>query len=131
ELALAREGVFAPVLEGLVPVANQVLVDAQRAGGLSEGIALLGHKLDGLVLELRGVSTSFSYHEWTSKGEYTLLTECPLFVGRSNRISFLLRQLPCWEQIRMLYASRSRRKARCPFFRSSSVHGSLLDANEV
>jgi hypothetical protein len=75
---------FAVVVEGLLPVADEIVVDAQRACGLGDGITLLGDELDGLGLELRGVNTSRSSHCWTSQGDYTLLTGCPPFVGKSK-----------------------------------------------
>ena len=46
---------------------------AEGAGGLGEGVALLGDEFDGLDLKLRGVDTSRSCQEWTSLSRvYTL-----------------------------------------------------------
>jgi hypothetical protein len=50
---LAGEGVFALVLEGLLPVADEVVAEAEGACGLGDGVALLGDEFDGLRLELR------------------------------------------------------------------------------
>jgi hypothetical protein len=44
--------------EGVFPGADEVLVEAEGARGLGDGVALLGDELDGLGLELGGVGTS-------------------------------------------------------------------------
>ena len=62
EVAVAGEGLFALVVEGLLPVAEEVLAEAKGAGGLGNGVALLGDELDGLDLELGGVGASRSCH---------------------------------------------------------------------
>jgi hypothetical protein len=62
KVALAGEGVFALVVEGLLPVTDEVFADAEGACGLGDGVALLGDELDGLGLELGGVGTSPSRH---------------------------------------------------------------------
>ena len=46
--------------EGLLPVADEVLAEAEGACGLGDGVALLGDELDGLGLELGGVGASRS-----------------------------------------------------------------------
>jgi len=62
EFALPREGIGALAFEGVFPGADEVSVEAEGAGGLGEGVALLGHELDGLGLEFRSVDASFSCH---------------------------------------------------------------------
>ena len=84
ELAVAGKGVLALSFEGVLPVADKVLAQAEGACGLGDGVALLGDEFDGLGLELRGVGTSCSCHCWTSQGDCTPLTECPPFVGKST-----------------------------------------------
>src|SRR5262249_37435734 len=84
ELAVAGEGRFTLVEKGLLPVTQEVRGDAEGAGSLGDGIALLSDELDGLGLELGGVSASRSRHCWTSQGEFTLLPGCPQFVGKST-----------------------------------------------
>src|SRR5260370_27187248 len=84
ELPLSGEGLFALVLEDLFPGAQQCLVDAEAAGGLRDGVALLDDKLDSLDLELGGVGASRSRHVRPPKSEFTLLTWGPLFMGRSR-----------------------------------------------
>jgi hypothetical protein len=59
---LAGEGVRVLGFEGLLPVAEEVVVEAEGAGGLGDGAALLGDELDGLGLELGGVGASCSCH---------------------------------------------------------------------
>src|SRR5262245_43957135 len=81
---MAGEGVFALGFEGLLPVAEEVVLDAAGACGLGDGVALLGNELNGLGLELGGVGASRSRHCWTSQGDYTPLTGCPPFVGKSR-----------------------------------------------
>jgi hypothetical protein len=49
--------------ERLLPVADEVVVEAEGARGLGDGVALLGDELDGLRLELRGVGVSHSGHD--------------------------------------------------------------------
>jgi len=44
--------VFALGFEGVLPVADEVLAEAEGASGLGDGGALLGDELDGLGLEL-------------------------------------------------------------------------------
>ena len=61
-VALTGEGVDALIVEGLLPVADEVLADAEGASSLGDGVALLGDELDGLDLELRGVGASRSWH---------------------------------------------------------------------
>src|SRR5262249_11767945 len=82
--AASGEGVFVLSFEGLLPVADEVWVEAEGACGLGDGVALLGDELDGLGLELGGVGASRAWHCWTSQREYTPLTECPRFVGKSK-----------------------------------------------
>src|SRR5581483_7783809 len=84
EPALAGERLAALGRQGLPPVADQVLADAEGPRGLGDGVALLGDEPDGFGLELRGVGASRSRHRWTSQGEFTPLTGCPLFVGKST-----------------------------------------------
>src|SRR2546423_8402437 len=84
ELAVAGEGVFALGFEGVLPVADEVLAEAEGAGGLGDGVALLGDELNGLRLELGGVGASRSRHCRTSQGDCTPLTGCPPFVGKSR-----------------------------------------------
>src|SRR6516164_4497383 len=83
-LYVSWKGVLAFVLKGLLPVADEVVVEAERACGLGDGIALLGNEFDRLGLELRSVDTLRSCHCWTSQGDYTPLTGCPPFVGKSS-----------------------------------------------
>ena len=93
---MSGEGLVALVLECLLPGAEEGLVDAEGAGGLGDGVALLGDELDRLGLELGGVGASRSRHDGPPKSEFTLLTGCPPFVGRSkpqdtmsrNRLAF-------------------------------------------
>src|SRR5438874_797861 len=84
ELALAGESIGTLGLEGLLPGAEDGHVDAEGAGGLGDGVALLGDELDGLGHELGGVGASRSCHAGPPKSEFTLLTGCPPFVGRST-----------------------------------------------
>ena len=58
-------------------------MQAQRTSGLGDGVALFSDKLDSLDLELAGVGASDFYHDGPPKSEFTLLTGCPPFVGRS------------------------------------------------
>jgi hypothetical protein len=62
ELAVAWEGMWALVREGLPAVAEEVLTEAEGAGSLGDGRALLGDELDSLRLELGGVGASRSRH---------------------------------------------------------------------
>src|SRR5579871_463226 len=84
ELATAGEGLFTLSFEGLLPVADKVLADAEGTCGLGDGVALLGDELDGLRLELWSVGASRFRHSWTSQGDYTPLTGCPRFMGKSR-----------------------------------------------
>ena len=56
---MAGEGVFALGFQGALPVADQVLVDAEGTRCLGDGVALLGDELDGFRLELRRVGASW------------------------------------------------------------------------
>jgi hypothetical protein len=76
--------VFALGFEGLPPVADEVVAEAEGACGLGDGVALLGDELNGLRLELGGVGASRSGQCWTSQGDCTPLTGCPPFVGKSK-----------------------------------------------
>src|SRR5205823_2576231 len=49
-----------------------------------DGVAPLGDEPNGFGLELGGVGASRSGHRWTSRGEFTPLTGCPLSVGKSR-----------------------------------------------
>ena len=60
---MAGKGLVALALEGLLPGAEERLVDAEGAGGLGDGVALLGDELDRLNLELGGVGTPLSRHD--------------------------------------------------------------------
>src|SRR5260370_42709186 len=80
ELPLSGEGLFALVLEDLFPGAQQCLVDAEAAGGLRDGVALLDDKLDSLDLELGGVSATGTPPVAPPKAKDTLLTWCPLLL---------------------------------------------------
>src|SRR5262245_20452258 len=86
---MTGEGLFAPRFESLFPVANEIVVEAEAACGLGDGVALLGDELDGLRFELRGVGASRSCHVGPPKSEFTLLSGCPPFVGRSKQAVFL------------------------------------------
>ncbi len=57
-----REGSGALLVEGLLPLLQGVLVDAQVCGCQREGVSLLGKKFDGLGLELRGELSSDTCH---------------------------------------------------------------------
>src|SRR5262245_21006656 len=81
---MTGEGLFAPRFESLFPVANEIVVEAEAACGLGDGVALLGDELDGLRFEFRGVGASRSCHVGPPKSEFTLLSGCPPFVGRSR-----------------------------------------------
>src|SRR5438105_15893494 len=87
EFPPAGEGVCALGFKGVLPVADEVLAEAEGACGLGDGVALLGDELNGLGLELGGVGTSCSRHCWTSQGDCTPLTGCPPFVGKSTLVS--------------------------------------------
>ena len=63
EFALAGEGVLALVEERWLPIADEVLAEAEGACGLGDGVALLGDELDGRGLEFGGVSASGSCHD--------------------------------------------------------------------
>src|SRR5947209_8318306 len=63
ELAPAGEGLAALGFQRLLPGADEVLVEAEGACGLGDGVALLSDELDGLELEVRGVGTSRSGHD--------------------------------------------------------------------
>src|SRR5262249_45876269 len=78
------EGALTLGFEGTLPVADEVLADAEGACGLGDGVALLGDELDGLGLELGGVVASCAWHFWTSQGDCTPLTGCPRIVGKST-----------------------------------------------
>jgi hypothetical protein len=49
---VAEEGLVALSLQGLLPGAEQGIVDAEGACGLSDGVARLGDELDRPGLEL-------------------------------------------------------------------------------
>jgi hypothetical protein len=51
---VAGEGLVPLGFPGLLPGAEQGLVDAEGAGGLGNGVAALGDELDRLGLELGG-----------------------------------------------------------------------------
>jgi hypothetical protein len=51
------------LVHGLLPGAEQGFVDAEGAGGLGDGVALLGDELDRLGLELGGVDAPLSCHD--------------------------------------------------------------------
>src|SRR3954451_13673088 len=63
DVAAAGKGLFALGFESLLPVADQVVIEAQGAGRFGDRVALLGNELDGLRLELGGVGTSRSGHD--------------------------------------------------------------------
>jgi hypothetical protein len=52
---VSGEGLLALGLQRLLPVAEEVLAEAEGACRLGEGIALVGDELDRLGFELRGV----------------------------------------------------------------------------
>jgi hypothetical protein len=81
---MAGAGVLALGLEGVLPVADEVLAEAEGASSLGDRVALLSDELNGLRLELGGVGTSRSRHCWTSQGDCTPLTGCSPFVGKSS-----------------------------------------------
>jgi hypothetical protein len=60
---VAGEGLVALGFQGLLPGAEQGLVDAQGACALGDGVALRGDELDRLGLELRSVGTPLSRHD--------------------------------------------------------------------
>ena len=91
---MSGESLFALVLKCLLPGADEVLVQAERASGLNDGVALFGDELDGLDLELAGVGASDFCHNGPPKSEFTLLTRCPPFVGRSNPLPLQFEVLP-------------------------------------
>jgi hypothetical protein len=62
ELAVAEGVALALILHGLLPVADEVLAEAEGACGPGDGVALLGDELDGLRLELEGVGASRPCH---------------------------------------------------------------------
>src|SRR5579875_748734 len=86
---------FALDFEGLLPVADEILADAEGACGLGDGVALLGDELDSLRLELGCVGASRFCHCWTSQGEYTPLTGCPPIVGKSKFFTGPTKPPPC------------------------------------
>src|SRR5438477_13051790 len=90
EFPPAGEGVLALGFEGVLPVADEVVAEAEGACGLGDGVALLGDELDGLGLELGRVGASRSRHCWTSQGDCTPLTGCPPFVGKSTVLNEML-----------------------------------------
>ena len=59
---MSGEGLVAFGVEDLLPLAEKVLGDVERAGGLGEGVAFVGDQLDGSGLELSGerLSSPFS-----------------------------------------------------------------------
>src|SRR5262249_29167257 len=61
--SVSGKGVLAVGLQGLLPVADEVLVEAKAAGGLGDGVALLADELDGLGLDLGGESASLPRHD--------------------------------------------------------------------
>ena len=75
-------------------------MQAQRTSGLGDGVALFSDKLDSLDLELAGVGASDFYHDGPPKSEFTLLTGCPPFVGRSITCS-MSRRADCWDNAPM------------------------------
>jgi hypothetical protein len=68
EVAPAEEGLVALGLEGLLPGAEEGLVDAEGACRLGDEVALLGDELDGLGLELGGVGALGSCHAGPPRG---------------------------------------------------------------
>src|SRR5262249_47012597 len=80
--AVAGEGLIALGLEGGLPGAEESFADVEGAGGLRDGVALLGDELDRLDLELAGVAPSLPGHGGPPEGKFTPLTWCPPFLGR-------------------------------------------------
>ena len=81
---MAGEGLLALGLEGLLPGAEERLVDAEGACGLGDGVAPLGDEFDRLGLELGGVGAPLACQVGPPTSEFTLLTGCPLIVGKSS-----------------------------------------------
>ena len=63
QLPPARESLVALGFESLFPVADEVVLDTERAGRLGDGVAVLGDELNGLRLEFGCVGTSHSSHD--------------------------------------------------------------------
>jgi hypothetical protein len=60
-------------IESFLPLAEQVLGDAEVSSGLGEAASLLGDELDGFDLEFAGKQASGFSHCWTSSQRaYTL-----------------------------------------------------------
>jgi len=78
---VSGEGLVAFGVEDLLPLAEKVLGDVERAGGLGEGVAFVGDQLDGSGLELSGIRASGSCHRGPPESEFTLLSGCPPLVG--------------------------------------------------
>src|SRR5262245_45415741 len=58
-----RGGLVALGFPGPPPVADRVLIDAEGAGGLGDGVALLGDELSGVRLRLVGGGASLCGHD--------------------------------------------------------------------
>jgi hypothetical protein len=57
------KGLVALGFQGLLPGTEEGFVDAEGAGGLGDGVALLGDELDRLGFELRGVGAPLLRHD--------------------------------------------------------------------
>jgi hypothetical protein len=84
EVALSGKRLLALFVEGLLPGADEVLVQAEGSSGLGDGVAFFGDELDSFDLELTAVDASDFCPDGPPKSEFTPLTECPPFVGRSK-----------------------------------------------
>src|SRR5205814_7725601 len=80
QVAVPGEGVGALLLGGPLPVADQVLADAESSGGLGDGEPLVGDHAQGLELELAGVG--LAGHRCTPPSESTPLTRTPRTLGK-------------------------------------------------
>lgn len=61
-VAVPREGLLGFRFEGLLPLPEQAVGDAQLAGGFGEAEPLVGDQPDGLDLELTGERPAGSHH---------------------------------------------------------------------
>src|SRR5690349_15805726 len=74
---VSGEGVGPAVEERLLPQPEQVLPDAEPAGGLGDGALLLGRHAYGLDLKVGRVGLTRTSHPWTPDAESTPLTPSP------------------------------------------------------
>src|SRR6185437_5339389 len=84
QVAFTWESLVALRIEGFLPLAEQVVGDAEVACGLGEAASLLGDKFDSFDLELAGENTPGFAHKRPPHKELTLFSERSPSVGKSR-----------------------------------------------